>query len=73
MLIGVIPGPHEPSLHMNSYLEIIVNDLIKLWHGVAMETYEGLKRVCAALICLACDIPASRKLAGFVGHSALKG
>ena len=30
-------------------------------------------RVRAALICLACDIAASRKLAGFVGHSALKG
>ena len=73
LLIGVIPGPHSPSLHMNSYLEILVNDLIKLWHGVEMETCEGLKRVRAALICLACDIPASRKLAGFVGHSALKG
>ena len=27
----------------------------------------------AALICTACDIPASRKVSGFLGHNALRG
>ena len=29
--------------------------------------------VCAALICVGCDISAVRKVCGFVGHLALKG
>lgn len=27
----------------------------------------------AALLCVACDIPAARKVCGFVGHQALRG
>ena len=27
--------------------------------------------VCAALLCVGCDIPAARKVCGFVGHQAL--
>ena len=27
----------------------------------------------AALLCVGCDIPAARKVCGFVGHRALKG
>ena len=31
------------------------------------------KTVCAALLCTASDVPATRKLGGFVGHGSLKG
>ena len=59
-LVGVIPGPREPKKNMNSYLKPLVDELQELWQGV----------IRAALICTACDIPASRKVSGFVGHNA---
>ena len=72
-LVGIIPGPREPSLHMNSFLEPLVNDLLKLWRGVEMNRCEGLKKVQAVLLCTPCDMPATRKLNRFLGHSAQKG
>ena len=38
-----------------------------------MNTPDGVKSVRAALLCTASDIPATRKLGGFVGHGSLKG
>ena len=73
IVIVVIPGPHEPKLHMNSYLESLVTDLLKLWKGVKMQTPEGQQVVKAVLLCAPSDVPASRKMGGFLGHSALKG
>ena len=74
ILVGIIPGPHEPKLTMNSYLSLLVEDLKKLWNGVIMQSESGLQvMVRAALICTACDIPASRKVSGFVGHGAYRG
>lgn len=72
-MVGLIPGPHEPKLHMNSFLEHLVKDLLQLWKGVPMQTPEGEKDIKAVLLCVACDIPASRKVGGFLGHGALKG
>ena len=73
ILVGVLPGPHEPSLHINSYLEPLVRELISLWRGIEMDTTEGSKVIRAALLCNSSDIPATRKNGGFVGHAALKG
>ena len=73
VLIGIIPGPHEPSLHINPFLEPLVEDLLKLWNGVEMLTTEGKHVIHAALLCNSSDIPATRKIGGFVGHGALKG
>ena len=39
-----------------------------------MNTLDGLPAIVrAALLCAACDIPASRKTCGFVGHNAHRG
>ena len=73
ILVGIIPGPNEPSLHINSFLEPLVEDLQQLWKVVEMTTPEGFKTIRAALLCTVSDIPATRKLCGFVGHAALKG
>lgn len=73
VLVGIIPGPNKPSLHINSFLEPLVEDLQQLWKGVDMTTPDGVKTIRAALLCTASDIPATRKLCGFVGHGALKG
>lgn len=74
MLIGVIPGPHEPPLNINTYLRPLVDELQRLWQGVTLKTSEGVTvLVRGALLCAGCDIPAARKTCGFMGHRAKKG
>ena len=73
ILAAIMPGPHEPSLHINSFLEQLVAELNKLWKGVEIKTSEGKNTLLAAVICNSSDIPASRKVGGFVGHGANKG
>ena len=34
VLLGLIPGPSEPPLNINSYLTPLVVDLLALWRGV---------------------------------------
>ena len=69
LILGILPGPNEVSLHkINHYLAPIVDELMSLWGGVTLNTYECEegKRVRAALILISCDIPAARKLCGHV-------
>jgi len=74
ILAGVIPGPKEPSLVMNSFLKPLVDELKQLWRGVIMKKHDGHSIVVrAALISCSCDIPVSRKLCGFVGHNTFRG
>ena len=37
ILVGLIPGPHEPSRDINTFLKPLVDDLLKLWEGVEMH------------------------------------
>ena len=55
--VQIIPGPNELRLHINSFLEPLVEDLQQLWKGVEMTTPEGVKTVHAALLCTSSDIP----------------
>lgn len=75
MLIGLIPGPKEPKRDINPFLVPLVKELIEFFQG--MEIYiKSLSKavlVRCALLCVACDIPASRKVCGFLGHSATLG
>ena len=41
--------------------------------GKQVEKLSGTIFLRAALLCISCDSPAMRKVAGFVGHSAIKG
>ena len=74
-LLGIIPGPHEPSLHqLNHFLRPLVDELLVLWHRglhlsrTALHQFGRLIR--AVVIPLICDLPASRKAAGFAGHAS---
>lgn len=74
MLIGVIPGPREPKQNINSFLKPFVEDMLSLWKGVVMKTEKNVEvLVRAALLCAGCDIPAARKVCGFVGHGGYRG
>ena len=66
ILIGIIPGPHEPSGNMNSFMKPLVDDLKDLWEGVPF----GSQTIRAALMTITADLPALRKLTQFLGHKA---
>lgn len=76
-LIGIISGPSEPPLTINSYLSPLVDELLRLWNpGVTLKhsgspLFPQLFR--AALLCVACDIPAARKVCGFTSHASSAG
>ena len=74
ILVALIPGPSEPSHDINTLLDPLVDELINLWEGVTMEINNGVKEVVrCALLCCACDLPAGRKVCGFLSHSASLG
>ena len=72
LMVGVLPGPSEPNLSMNSYLAPLVEELKEGWlTGFKVKTPENIPvTVRVALTCVACDIPACRKVTGFLGHHA---
>lgn len=75
-LVGIIPGPHEPKLNINTYLQPLVAELKSLWEtGVSVKVHDSTttKLFHAALLCVGCDIPAARKVCGFTGHGSNKG
>ena len=72
VIIGVIPGPHEPKKHINSYIGPLVSELLQLQRGVWFPTPNGKQFIRCVVACLSSDIPATRKVAGFVGHNATK-
>ena len=74
LLVGVIPGPKGPPLHINSFLKPLVDELKQLWTGVRLVNVDGISiLVRGGLLCVGCDIPAARKVGGFLGHRATKG
>ena len=74
LVVGMIPGPSEPSLTVNSYLQPLVLDLLSLWKGVHFTDSTSKRRLIrCALICIACDLPAARKVSGFLSYTANRG
>ena len=76
IIVGIIPALTKEPPSLNYFLNPLVTELNALWRGMKIRTFgsptEGAE-VRAALICCAADIPAARKLCGFVGHSANHG
>ena len=58
MVVGIIPGPSEPSKNINSYLDPLATDLKQLWTGVTVKINGRPTAIRAALYCLACFVPA---------------
>jgi hypothetical protein len=73
LILGLLPGPQEVGLHrINHYLAPIVDQFLEFMDGVWMPTSEcpGGKKVQAALVAVSSDIPATRKLCGYISALA---
>ena len=75
-LVGLIPGPSEPRHNINSFLTPLVDEFLLLWEEGVQLRHSGslLLPECfkAALLCVACDMPGSRKVCGFTSHNSAK-
>ena len=66
VIVGIIPGPLEPKIHINTFLKPLVDDLLCLWKGLPLLKDGSIVR--AALLGVAADMPAARKVSQFLGH-----
>ena len=77
ILAGIIPDPSEPPRNINTYLSPLVDELLILWKDGIMVRHSSSQiipeRFRAALLCVACNIPASRKVCCFTGHQSRMG
>lgn len=77
IIIGIIPGPTEPSHDINPFLKPLVEELLLLWTGVDMRVRSGAttiqKNIRGTLLCCTCDLPAGRKACGFLWRNATLG
>ena len=71
-ILGIIPALNKEPSTLKFFLEPIVKELKCLWKGVRIASCnkpDGTN-IRAALLCCTADVPAQRKLCGFLGHSA---
>lgn len=74
MLLGVIPGPREPALTINTYLKPIVDELEDIWQNGILINEGGFDFVWkVAVLCVSSDLPATRKCCGFMSYNSLYG
>ena len=75
IVVGIIPsmgdGGEPPSL--NTLIKPLVDDFKRLFAGVEFEISNGKVMCYGYLIGCSSDIPANKKLCGFLSHSAHKG
>lgn len=71
IIVGIIPGPSEPSLTLNTILAPLVSELLDLWKGVKLKLPNGnVETFKCALLGVSCDLPAGRKVTGFLSYNA---
>ena len=77
ILVGILPGLSEPKRDINTYMEPLVEEMEDLWSSVRLSVnscaFPSSIIVRCALLCVACDLPAGRKLCVFLSHSAKHG
>lgn len=71
IVVGIIVDPDEPKKNINSFLGPLVVELQEAWQSgfvIQLKNYSVCIKL--ALICIACDIPATRIVSGFLSHNA---
>lgn len=75
IIAGIIPELKKEPKSLNTFLGPVIDELNALWKGLQLQTSSNrspqLYR--AAILLSSSDIPATRKLCGFKGHSAHRG
>ncbi|OAD67812.1 hypothetical protein PHYBLDRAFT_102160, partial [Phycomyces blakesleeanus NRRL 1555(-)] len=74
VLVGLMPGPKEAKTsEINHYPRPLVEELKQLYVGVMIPTAQCPQGalVRAALLLVACDIPAALKTCGFTSHASI--
>lgn len=68
-MVGILPGPREPK---KNYLTPLVIELQEAWQDGfrVLSPEDSPVRIKLDLSCVTCDIPASRKVCGFLSHNA---
>ena len=70
ILVGLIPSCiKEPAT--NTFVKPLIDELLQAWHdGFNFKSIvDGQQHIYkCALLCVGCDIPATRKLCGFLGN-----
>ncbi|KAJ3566227.1 hypothetical protein NP233_g7126 [Leucocoprinus birnbaumii] len=75
-LVGLIPGPAEPSLHqIDHVVRHLVDCFVSLWEDGIYLTHTTKhpsgRTIRAVIIPLVCDLPAARQVAGLPGHNGM--
>ena len=79
IIAGLIPGKKEPNCYqMDNILKILIQELNSLERHnlftIKNESSQNISLFCKVrLLCVACDIPAARKVCGFLSHNATHG
>ena len=75
ILVGLLPGPSEPKGCINSYLSPLVDELQQAWEkGIQLKISNGTYSLFRVMLsCVSCDLPASKKVCGFLSHNAKYG
>ena len=72
ILLGIIPNlTHEPNT-LEYLLRPLVEEL-KIFYKDGLHLPKTDRLIKCVLICVTCDLPATRKVCGFLGHSAKLG
>ena len=72
ILLGIIPNlTHEPNT-LEYLLRPLVEEL-KIFYKDGIHLPKTDRLIKCVLICVTCDLPATRKVCGFLGHSAKLG
>lgn len=74
-LVGIIPGPHEPSTNQINYLlRPLIDDLHDFWkdgvHYSKTPLHPQGRVVRCAVVPLVCDLLAARQMGGFASHAS---
>ena len=75
IIVGVVPLLGKKPKDLKEFLEPAVDELKALWKGIKIKVILSIIALTfrVAVLCVSSDVPATRKICGFKGHSAQLG
>ena len=75
IVVGIVPSLDKEPKDLNQFLEPAIDELKALWKGIRLKSCVSRFALTfrAAVISISSDVPATRKICGFKGHSAIRG